>query len=67
MSNAIGIDKEFEARMDANRLKDAEEIKNDPKRLKAAQASAKKQIKDLSKIVRISSLVTGKKKKTLLA
>ncbi len=58
-------DKEFEARMDMQTLKDAEKIKGDPKRVKAAKAEVDKEIKALAAV---GTLVTSGKteKKTLV-
>lgn len=57
---------EFQARMDAETLERAQEIKDDPDRLEAAEEAAKKKIKALAAVIRDSSLITGKKKDTLL-
>lgn len=60
-------DKEFNARMDMQTLKDAEEIKGDPKRSKAAKSAADKEIKALNAVSGSTLITSGKsKKKTLI-
>ncbi len=58
-------EKEFEAEDDLRTIRRAKEISDDPKRLKAANNMADKEIKALS-AVKGSTLLTGKKKDTLL-
>jgi hypothetical protein len=66
MGHGIDSDEDFQARMDADTLKQAVEIKADSKRLAAAEANAEEQIKALKAITRDSSLVTGERKKITL-
>lgn len=65
MAAHLENDKEFEARMDMNTLKEAEEIKSDSKRSNAAKTQADKEIKALAAI---GTLITSGKsdKKTLI-
>lgn len=65
MGHGIDSEDDFEARMDAETLERAQEIKDDPKRLQAAENAAKIKIRSLVKVVRETSLVTGKE--TLIA
>lgn len=58
-------EKEFEAEDDLRTIRRAKEISGDPKRLKAANKIADKEIKALNEI-KGSTLLTGKKKDTLL-
>jgi hypothetical protein len=50
MPDLSDSDKEFEAEMDLNTMKRAEEIKADPARKKAAEEKAAKEINALKKI-----------------
>lgn len=49
-SNAIGMDKDWQAQSDMRTLAEAEEIRKDPKRLKAALTKAKEKIEELQKL-----------------
>ncbi len=66
MAHGEESEEEFQARMDAETLERAEEIKADPVRLEAAEEAAKKKIKALAAVVRETSLITGDRKKTLI-
>lgn len=48
MARSIGMDKEWQAEDDMRTLVRAEEIRKDPKRLKAAQQLAKKRAEELN-------------------
>lgn len=52
MAKATGIamDKEWQAESDMRTLAEAEEIRKDPKRLKAALAKAREKIEELQKL-----------------
>lgn len=52
MAKSIGIamDKEWQAESDMRTLAEAEEIRKDPKRLKAALAKAREKIDELQKL-----------------
>ncbi len=58
-------DKKFQAEDDLRTLRRAKEVQDSPTRLKAAEAMAEKEIKILTAI-QGSTLLTGKKKKTLI-
>lgn len=47
---SIGMNKEWQAESDMRTLAEAEEIRKDPKRLKAAMAKAKEKIEELQKL-----------------
>lgn len=49
-NTAIGMDKDWQAESDMRALAEAEEIRKDPKRLKAALAKAKEKIEELQKL-----------------
>lgn len=49
-TNGITMDKEWQAESDMRALAEAEEIRKDPKRLKAALAKAKEKITELQKL-----------------
>ncbi|WP_156909598.1 hypothetical protein [Ottowia thiooxydans] len=49
-TNGIGMDKDWQAESDMRALAAAEEIRKDPKRLKAALAKAKEKISELQKL-----------------
>ena len=46
-TNSIGMDRDWQAESDMRTLAQAEEIRKDPKRLKAALAKAKEKIAEL--------------------
>lgn len=58
-------DKKFQAEDDLRTLRRAKEVQDSPTRLKAAETMAGKEIKILNAI-QGSTLLTGKKKKTLI-
>lgn len=63
----IESEKQFEARMDMETLKRAQEIASDPKRAKAAQTALDKELKNLNKLKGSSLITSGKSsKKTLI-
>ena len=49
-TNSIGMDRDYQAESDMRTLAQAEEIRKDPKRLKAALAKAKEKIAELQSI-----------------
>ena len=49
-TNFIGMDRDWQAESDMRTLAQAEEIRKDPKRLKAALAKAKEKIAELQSI-----------------
>ena len=49
-SSGIAMDKDWQAESDMRTLAEAEEIRKDPKRLKAALAKAKEKIEELQKL-----------------
>lgn len=49
-TNSIGMDRDWQAESDMRTLAQAEEIRKDPKRLKAALAKAKEKIAELQSI-----------------
>lgn len=49
-STGIGMDKDWQAEDDMRTLARAEEIRKDPKRLKAALAKAQEKIEELQKL-----------------
>lgn len=60
-------DKEFEAQMDVDTLKRAEEISSDPKRAKAARTALDKELNTLNKLKGSTLITSGKtEKKTLV-
>ncbi len=63
--NLTAEDKQFQAEDDLRTIRRAKEISDDPTRLKAANKIADKEIKALNEI-KGSTLLTGKKKSTLL-
>ena len=60
-------DKEFEARMDMESLKRAQEISSDPQRSKAAKTALDKELNTLNKLSGSTLITSGKSdKKTLV-
>lgn len=49
-TNSIGMDRDWQAESDMRTLAQAEEIRKDPKRLKAALAKAKEKIAELQSL-----------------
>ena len=49
-TNSIGMDRDYQAESDMRTLAQAEEIRKDPKRLKAALAKAKEKIAELQSL-----------------
>ena len=49
-TNSIGMDRDWQADSDMRTLAQAEEIRKDPKRLKAALAKAKEKIAELQSL-----------------
>ena len=49
-TNSIGMDQDWKAESDMRILAEAEEIRKDPKRLKAALAKAKEKIAELQSL-----------------
>lgn len=49
-NTGIAMDREWQAEHDMRTLAEAEEIRKDPKRLKAALAKAKEKIEELQKL-----------------
>lgn len=49
-TNSIGMDRDWQAESDMRTLAEAEEIRKDPKRLKAALAKAKEKIAELQSL-----------------
>lgn len=49
-TNPIGMDRDWQAESDMRTLAQAEEIRKDPKRLKAALAKAKEKIAELQSL-----------------
>lgn len=49
-ATGVGMDKDWQAESDMRTLAEAEEIRKDPKRLKAALAKAREKIDELQKL-----------------
>ncbi len=47
-----GMDKQFQTESDVRALRQAEEVKASPTRMKAAQKEAKKEVKELTKVAK---------------
>lgn len=65
MAHLTAEDKQFQAEDDLRTIRRAKEISDNPARLNAANKMADKEIRELN-AVRGSTLLTGKKKTTLL-
>lgn len=61
-ASAISSENDWRARSDMSTLVEAEQIRNDPKRLKAALAQAKKQAADLASVTDEAAEEKGEKK-----
>lgn len=62
-SEAVEVDKDWQAEADARTLADAHEIKSDPKRRAAALKAARKLVSDAEKALKANMTISGKKVK----